>query len=124
MKNRTILIAVAGAAVLAACGQPEVGNVAEANNVAQTAPVNAVDPVDDSQVSVAGNASVAEAPSPAAPRPVPAAEPRPAPGTERQIMPLERRVDRAAPAAEPSPPPPANSTTCTPEHEAMGHCKQ
>ena len=123
--TRKILLAMAGVPLLAACGQPEVDNnvaandAVAANKVVEAAPVNAV----DGNVSQAGNSSAPAMTVSPEPRVAPAPDPRTAPGAERQIMPLERRVDRVEPAPkqEPAPTPTSN---CTPEHEAMGHCKQ
>lgn len=121
MKKTAFWTATAGAAMLAACGQPEIENSGAANNVAEAAPANAAIPSDDGNVSEPANLSAAEGAVPA-PRAAPTPEPRPAPTPRREIMPVERRVDRPAPPErEPSPAP---ATTCTPEHEAMGHCKQ
>ena len=121
MKKTAFWTATAGAAMLAACGQPEIENNLAANNVAEAAPANAAVPSDDGNVSEPANMSAAEAAAPA-PRAAPTPEPRPAPTTRREIMPVERRVDRVEPA--PKQEPSAPTTTCTPEHEAMGHCKQ
>lgn len=122
MKRSAILLASVGAALVAACGQQGTDNEVVANNIVQAVPVNAAAPEQENNVSEAGNTSATEAADPA-PRPAPAPEPRPAPGAERQIMPLERRVDRVEPAPKQEPAP-APTSNCTPEHEAMGHCKQ
>ena len=122
MKTKAILLTLAGAAMVAACGQPEIDNSVAANNIAEAAPGNSAVPSDEGNVSEPANMSAAEGAAPA-PRAAPTPEPRPAPTTRREIMPLERRVDRVEPAPKQEPSP-APATTCTPEHEAMGHCKQ
>lgn len=120
MNNKAILLAMTGAAMLAACGQPETENNAAVNNLVAV-PANVAAPSDDGNSAEPANTSVAEVPTPA-PRATPTPEPRPAPGTHKEIMPLERRVDRVEPA--PKQQPSAPTSRCTPEHEAMGHCKQ
>lgn len=122
MKTKAILLTLASATMVAACGQAEIDNSIAANNIAEAAPANAAAPSEEGNVSEPANMSASEVPAPA-PRAAPAPEPRPAPTTRREIMPLERRVDRVEPAPKQEPSP-APTTTCTPEHEAMGHCKQ
>ena len=122
MNNKAILLAMAAATMLAACGQPETENIAAANNFVEAAPVNAIAPAVEDNLSEAGNGSSPAAASPE-PRVAPAPQPRTAPAAERQTMPVERRVDRAPPAPKQEPAP-APTSNCTPEHEAMGHCKQ
>ena len=122
MKRSAILLATVGVALVGACGQQETGDEVVANNIVEAAPVNAAIPAEESNVSEGGNTSATEAVGPA-PRVAPAPEPRSAPGAERQIMPLERRVDRVEPAPKQEPAP-APTSNCTPDHEAMGHCKQ
>lgn len=120
--KRTIL-ASAGVTLLAACGGQAETN-AVSNNVVEAVPANAVAPTETSNVAEPANASAANVATPVV-RPTPDVRPQPAPGADKQIMPLERRTDRVEPAPAPAPEPaPAPKSSCTPEHEAMGHCKQ
>ena len=121
MKKIAFLALTTGAAMLAGCGRPEIENSVAANNDVEAAPSNAAAPSNEAAPPEPANLSATEGAAPA-PRAAPAPEPRPARGTDKQTMPQERRADRPAPPArEPAPTPPV---TCTPEHEAMGHCKQ
>lgn len=116
MNIKTILPVLAAATALAGCGQPPAESNAAVNNIVEAVPANAAAPAGVGNLAEPANTSAAEAPTPA-PRAAPAPEPRPSPATDKQ-MPLERRVDRVEPAPAPT------SNSCTPEHEAMGHCKQ
>ena len=119
---KRMILAVAGITLLAACGQQQAETGAVSNNIVEAVTTNAVAPSEAGNVVEPANSSVSEVAAPVS-RPTPAVRPRPAPGADKQIMPLESRTDRVEPAG-PSDPAPAPKSNCTPEHEAMGHCKQ
>ena len=136
MMKTAFLLAVAGAALMTACAEPSGGenNLAGDNllaidgnvlaNVAgDIAPLNEAAEAPAANDAAAAGSSAVEQPRPAAPvrtPSAPAARPEPAPKADRPAR-TERSAPRPAPKQEPSPPP---ASTCTPEHEAMGHCKQ
>ena len=135
MMRTSFLLAVAGTALMTACSEPSGGenNLAGANGLAIDGNVLANVAGDISLNGTAeapaanetAGSSAVEQPRPAAPvrtPPAPAARPEPAPNAQAdRPARTERSAPRPAPKQEPSPPP---ATTCTPEHEAMGHCKQ
>jgi hypothetical protein len=126
MKKIAFWALTSGAAMLAGCGRPETENSVAANdsvadNVVEAVPSNAAAPSNEGAPFEPANMSATDG-APPVQRAAPAPAPRPARGTDKQTVPQERRADRPAPPVrEPAPAPPV---TCTPEHEAMGHCKQ
>ena len=124
MKKFAFCTVTAGAILLAACGQQEGTDNASANNVMELPPANMAAPIDSGDVTETGNMSAVEEATPAAEAPAEGrAEPAPkaVPTPSARPTPRERPAARPAPKQEPAPPP---TSTCTPEHEAMGHCKQ
>ena len=139
MKRTVFMLAMAGASLVtvAACSeQSETNNLVGDNGLAidsnvlanvagDIAPLNGSTEAPAANETGAAGSSAAEQPRPAAPvrtPPAPAAQPEPAPKARPdQPARTERTAPRPAPKQEPSPPP---ASTCTPEHEAMGHCKQ
>ena len=124
MKKFVFWTVAASAALLAACGQQEGADNFSANNVMELPPANMAAPIDTGNVTESGNMSAVEEATPAAEAPTEdRAQPAPkaAPTPTTRPTPRERPAARPAPKQEPAPPP---TSTCTPEHEAMGHCKQ
>jgi hypothetical protein len=138
MKRTVILLATAGLALaIVACSEGGGGNnlagdnaLAIDSNVLTNAagdisPLNGSSDIPAVRKAPSGNSEPAEQTRPAAPDRIPVApasqpEPTPKAPADRPAR-TERTVPRPTPKQEPSAPP---ATTCTPEHEAMGHCKQ
>lgn len=128
MKKIVIWPAMVGVALLAACGPQEGADDNAVNNAVEPAPANIAAPVEAENLAQANSlnpveeaTSEADAPTEEHAQP-PAAKAR----TERARSasperPAEERAAEPAPKQEPAPAP---ASTCTPEHEAMGHCKQ
>ena len=141
------MFTTAALATVAACSQPDATNDAAANNVLAVDG----DVLDNVAANVSANGSETSTPmgglsegstaapgeaAPAAPPPAAAAPPPPPrPSTATKATPAPRPAERnqaaTRPAARPAPAPtptptptPTSNSTCTPEHEAMGHCKQ
>lgn len=124
MKKFVFWTVTTGAALLAACGQQESAGNANANNVDGLPPANMTAPIDAGNVTETGNMSAVDEATPTAEAPAEdRAQPAPkaAPTPSARPTPRERPAVAPAPKQEPAPPP---TSTCTPEHEAMGHCKQ
>jgi outer membrane biosynthesis protein TonB len=116
-----------GAVLLAACSQQEGANNSDANKVMGLPPANLASPNEPQNLADSGNMNASEettrqTDAPAENR-MQAAPKAPSQGSRAapRERPAEPVAQRPAPKQEPSPAP---TPVCTPEHAAMGHCKQ
>ena len=124
---RTALLLAPALLALAACsgesGETNLASTNDLNGVAgNMALPDLVNESTNSAVPGESEAAAPPAPSPTEAEPAPAT--RPAPATKAPAdrpAPRDRTATRPAPTPTPTPTP---ATTCTPEHEALGHCKQ
>ena len=127
MRMSAVLTITAGAALLAACGQQGSAENEAASNVVQLPPANMAAPLEPQEMNQVATMKATEETTSQAAAPVEDAEqPKPktrseAPRSSPAEPPVQRPAEQAAPKPEPSPTP---ASTCTPEHEAMGHCKR
>ena len=130
MMKAAVLLAIAGAALTTACSDPGGtdnnalavdGNVLS-NVAGDIAPLNQAVQAPAATDSAGASSNAAGQPAPARPGPATAARPEPAPKAQAdRPARAESRAPRPAPKQEPAPAP---TSSCTPELEAMGHCKQ
>jgi outer membrane biosynthesis protein TonB len=124
MKRIVFWSSLAGAALLAACGQQESADNGAVNSAIESSPANMAAAVETENLAQANNLNAVEEATPEADAP---AEERAPPPAAKARTEGARRASPEPPAAQPAPkqePAPAPTSTCTPEHEAMGHCKQ